>query len=368
MKMKKYILLVIITTMLFTGCKKDGDITGNTGYSVPNLWSPANQAISRPLTIDFSWSPVNGAAKYQLRISTDNAFALKFFNDSMLTTTTQQVSGFTFYTTYYWRVRAKSGGKWTEYSDTHTFKTVPFSMIPIPAGTFVMGDPYGEGERNEHPIHQVTLSSFLISSTEVSQQMYQMFTGKNPSTFQGTLYPVHMVSWYDAIDYCNKLSIAEGLTPCYSINGNTAPGSWSSGTIEMSKSGGYRLPTEAEWEYAASAGGNKYSGTISAAEASNYAWYYTEPQSSIHQVGIKLPNSYGLYDMCGNITEWCWDWYGSYTADAQTNPAGAASGTLRVAKGGAWYSAIELCRIYYRYFYTPDTTNQFVGFRVARDK
>lgn len=366
--MKKYIYFVLLAILACTGCKKDGDITGNTGYSVPNLWSPANQTISQPLTIDFNWSPVNGASKYQLKISTDSAFATRFYSDSTLKATTQQVGGFIYYTTYYWRVRAKNGDKWTEYSDTHSFRTVPFSMITIPAGTFVMGDPYGEGRVNEHPTHSVTLSSFSISSMEVSQRMYQMFTGTNPSTFPGTLYPVHMVSWYDAIDYCNKLSIAEGLPPCYSINGNTAPGSWIGGTIVMSKTGGYRLPTEAEWEYAASAGGNKYSGTISSTEAINYVWFYTEPQSCIHQVGIKLPNSYGLYDMCGNITEWCWDWYSDYTADAQTNPTGAATGTLRIAKGGAWYSAIELCRIYYRYSYAPGTKDKYVGFRVARDK
>jgi formylglycine-generating enzyme required for sulfatase activity len=366
--MKKYIYFVLFIGLACTGCKKDGNITGNTGYSVPNLWSPANQSISQPLSMEFSWSPVNGASVYQFMISTDKSFGYTFKNDSTLTATTKQVTGLSLYSIYYWRVRAKNGLVWTNYSETHSFRTLPFNMIDISAGTFVMGDPYNEGRFNEQPTHSVTFSAFSISSTEVSQQMYQLFAGTNPSTVPSPLYPVETVSWYDAINYCNKLSTAEGLAPCYSINGNTAPSSWNSGMVAMTRSGGYRLPTEAEWEYAASAGGNRYSGSISVADAPNYIWYVDNSRLYHHYVGVKIANSYGLYDMCGNVSEWCWDLYGYYSSSTQTNPTGASSGTTRVVRGGSFMSPIDSCRVYARFNRTPTFSDSLTGFRLVRDK
>jgi formylglycine-generating enzyme required for sulfatase activity len=204
-------------------------------------------------------------------------------------------------------------------------------MVPVADGIFQMGSTSGGSD--ELPAHSVKVSSFLISKYEVTQAQYQQVVGSNPSHFTGGTdapkRPVEQVSWYDAVSFCNALSDREGFQKVYTINGTNV-------TADFSKNG-YRLPTEAEWEYAARGGnqsrGYAYSGSNTAGDV---AWDGSNSGETPHPVGTKAPNELGLFDMSGNVWEWCWDRYGSYGSAAQDNPPGPTSGTYRVLRGGSW--------------------------------
>ncbi|HHV37555.1 MAG TPA: SUMF1/EgtB/PvdO family nonheme iron enzyme [Candidatus Cloacimonetes bacterium] len=234
------------------------------------------------------------------------------------------------------------------------------SMIFVEGGTFMMGS--SDGYDDEKPIHEVSLSSFMISQYEVTQKEWLEVMGSNPSSFKGSHRPVENVSWHDAIDYCNKRSVKEGLTPCYSGSGNNIACNWDAN--------GYRLPTEAEWEYAAR-GGNKSSGYEYAGSntLSDVAWYYGNSGDKTHQVGQKSPNELGIYDMSGNVREWCWDWYGEsfYEKSPIRDPRGSTSWRGRVLRGGSWKSRLDLyCMVAYRSTNTPIVASNGSGFRVVR--
>jgi formylglycine-generating enzyme required for sulfatase activity len=177
---------------------------------------------------------------------------------------------------------------------------------------------------------------------------------------EGDNYPMYYVSWYEAIEYCNRRSKKEGLTPVYSGSGND---------ITFNKNAnGYRLPTEAEWEYAAKGGskGNQafeYSGSNNVNEV---AWYADNSGGSTHPVGTKAPNDLGLYDMSGNVWEWCWDWHGDYLADFPTDPVGASSGSYRVERGGSWGSSAQYARSASRGGTEPSNRYDNLGFRLVR--
>ncbi len=237
--------------------------------------------------------------------------------------------------------------------------TVPEGMVLVPAGTYMMGS--NNGDSDEKPVHQVTISkAYYMGKYEVTQAEWVKIMGHNPSNWKGDTLPVESVSWNEAVEYCNKRSLAEGLMPCYSSNGSTIYCNFSAN--------GYRLPTEAEWEWAARGGGKDllhydYSGSNN---VGTVAWYTDNSGGRTHPVGQKQGNSLGLYDMSGNVWEWCWDWYGGYSGSNQTDPAGAASGTSRVIRGGSWrYSAANV-RSVGRDFNTPGYRYNFLGFRVAR--
>jgi formylglycine-generating enzyme required for sulfatase activity len=231
-------------------------------------------------------------------------------------------------------------------------------MVYVHGGSFTMGSPSNEQGRSarEGPQHHVTVNSFYMGKYPVTQAAYQEVMGTNPSLFKGPNLPVEQVSWFDAVEYCNKRSIKEGLTPAYSVNGNNV--SWNQ------YADGYRLPTEAEWEYACRAGTNApfYSGT----SVDSSGWYADNSGGKTHPVGEKQPNSWGLYDMHGNVLEWCWDWLGNYSKEAQTNPRGAASGTERVYRGGCWRFEAHQTRSAFRFGNHPYLQSFLVGFRVVR--
>jgi adhesin HecA-like repeat protein len=231
------------------------------------------------------------------------------------------------------------------------------NMVLVEGGTFQMGSTNGDDD--EKLVHAVTVKSFYMGKYEVTQEEWMEVTGINPSNFRGDNLPVEMVSWNEAVEYCNKLSLKDGLTPAYRGSGDDI-------VCDFNVSG-YRLPTEAEWEYAAR-GGNKdyisyeYSGGN---RVYSVAWYYGTSYNSTHPVGTKQANSLGLYDMSGNVWEWCWDWYGSYSSGSQTDPAGASSGTNRVLRGGSWGSSAASVRSAYRYYYTPSGRGSNLGFRLV---
>jgi formylglycine-generating enzyme len=251
-----------------------------------------------------------------------------------------------------------------------TYKPAPVSKIPedfvlVKAGSFTMGSPSGESGRDSDEIqHTVRISKdFYISKYEVTQAEYKSIMGTNPSDTDrgiGDNNPVNKVSWYDAVEYCNKRSRQEGLTPAYTINGNTV--TWNK------NANGYRLPTEAEWEYAARGGHQAGSYNIYAGSdtMSSVAWYSDNSGGKTHPVGQKQSNELGIYDMSGNVWEWCWDWAGHDPSGSVTDPAGPSSGSNRVVRGGSWYYLATDCRSARRSYYSPSYGLNTLGFRVVR--
>jgi formylglycine-generating enzyme required for sulfatase activity len=234
---------------------------------------------------------------------------------------------------------------------------MPDNFVRINGGTFMMGSPANEPERSDNETqHQVTVSPFYIGKYEVTQKEYQEVMGTNPSHFKGDNLPVENVSWYDAVEYCNKRSQKEGLTPAYTIYGTIV--TWNR------NANGYRLPTEAEWEYACRAGTNTAYNT-GAIISDNTGWY-RDNSTSTYPVGQKSANAWGLYDMHGNVSEWCWDKFGSYSSGSQTDPIGAVSGGSRVNRGGSWYFSAANVRSANRYYFYPSDRNLILGFRLVR--
>jgi formylglycine-generating enzyme required for sulfatase activity len=246
-------------------------------------------------------------------------------------------------------------------------------FVLIESGTFNMGSPANETQRqdNEGPQHQVTVSAFYMARNLVTQSEYRDIMGADPSNFRGPTLPVERVTWFEAVEYCNKLSEREGLTTAYTINGtgNDRTVMWNQ------DANGYRLPTEAEWEYACRAGTSTPFSTgnnITTAQA-NYDGNYPYGNNARGQwlertsnVGIYPSNTWGLHDMHGNVFEWCWDWYGNYTSDPQTDPTGEATGSYRVLRGGSWYDNGRYIRSAYRNSSSPFLRSYSVGFRLAR--
>jgi formylglycine-generating enzyme required for sulfatase activity len=257
-------------------------------------------------------------------------------------------------------------------------------MVQIQGGTFTMGSPETEANRDANETqHQVTLTGFYMGKYPVTQAQYESVMGNNPSYFTPSVSngastmnrPVEKVSWYDAIVFCNKLSMNEDLSPAYSISGSTDPAVW--GTVPTSSnatwnaveivagSTGYRLPTEAQWEYACRAGTTTAYNTGDTI-SDNTGWYSSNSSDRTHNVGEKPANAWGLCDMHGNVHEWCWDWNGAYATEAQTDPTGAVSGGYRQVRGGAWVNLGQYLRSARRNNRSPNTNydNQ-VGFRLA---
>ena len=232
----------------------------------------------------------------------------------------------------------------------------------------------------------LTIPDLIVSDHEVTRGEYKAVMGSDPSAasandkdgneLEGDAVlnnPVNYVSWYDALVYCNKLSMLENLTPCYSIDGSTDPDDW--GEVPTSSNStwnaatcnyeaeGYRLPTEAEWEWLARGGENyEYAGSDN---VDDVAWYTSNTNDTgTREVKTKAPNGYGLYDMSGNVYEWCWDWYGSISDSSAAD--GATSGSYRVCRGGSWYYSDSYCKVAGRSSYNPNFRNNLYGLRVVR--
>ena len=229
-------------------------------------------------------------------------------------------------------------------NQTITVDGVSFKMIAVEGGTFQMGSPESDAEADddEKPQHEVTLSNYYIGETEVTQELWETVMGSNPSEFKGPKLPVENVSWDDCQTFIGKLNAQTGKT--------------------------FRLPTEAEWEYAARGGkkskGYTYSGSNT---IGNVAWYDGNSGETTHEVGTKQANELGIYDMTGNVWEWCQDWYGEtyYEKSPSTDPLGPDSGSSRVNRGGCWWRGVRFCRVAYRYGDSPGSRDDDLGFRLA---
>ena len=237
-----------------------------------------------------------------------------------------------------------------------------------------------EGGTFNNGTSDVTLSSFYMDKYEITQAEYQAVMGVNPASGYGvgSNYPVYYVSWFKAIEYCNRRSIQEGLTPCYSYstygtNPDNWPAGWNSSNTNHTNvncnwtANGYRLPTEMEWMFAAKGGnqsqGYTYSGSNSIGDV---AWYTSNSGSTTHTVGTKAANELGTFDMSGNVWEWVWDIYGSYPSGSQNNPTGANSGSFRVRRGGSWNYNAYKCTVSYRNYNGAAYSSYGIGFRCVR--
>jgi len=311
---------------------------------------------------------------------------------------------------------------WTgNYSTTMRFKVTAVDaatsgdeFVLIPAGSFQMGNALsasGDGYSEELPIHTVQVSAFYMGKYEVTKACWDEvrtwglthgYTDLTVGSMDGTTnyskganHPVNSITWHDIVKWCNARSQMEGLTPCYYTEvGQTVASIYKTDDIDITNTmvkwtaNGYRLPTEAEWEKAARGGlsGKRFPwGDIINLTYANYCnldYSYESPQNQLYHpiwsnnndgnlpytapVGSFAPNGYGLYDMAGNVWEWCWDRYGSYTSASQTDPHGTTNSSFRVFRGGSWSSYAFECRVAYRYIIDPDGTGGDLGSRIVR--
>ena len=233
-----------------------------------------------------------------------------------------------------------------EGSQTFTVNGIKFTMVPVEGGTFTMGATSEQGSDvsdDEKPAHQVTLSDYYIGQTEVTQALWKAVMGSNPSFFKGDNLPVEQVSWDDCQVFIQNLNQLTGKQ--------------------------FRLPTEAEWEYAARGGrksrGYKYAGGN---DIGLVAWYTGNSGNETHTVATKQANELGVYDMSGNVEEWCSDWYGDYQSSSQSDPQGPSSGSNRVSRGDCYFSDARDCRVSNRYYNLPDYRNDYLGLRLSCKK
>jgi formylglycine-generating enzyme required for sulfatase activity len=235
-------------------------------------------------------------------------------------------------------------------------------MVRIPAGTFQMGSRHGKDDATA--VHTITLDAFLMDKYEVSQAAYESLGLPNHSHFKGPTLPMEMVTWVQAANYCNARSKAEGLQPCY--NEDTAECNFDAD--------GYRLPTEAEWEYACRAGmDSDYSFGNDTRWLGEFSWFADNADKKTHPVGQKRPNPWGLYDMHGNVAEWCNDNYAKdyYASSPDKNPRGPVEGKQNVLRGGSWKSSAEALKSGYRLAENPGFSDaclarDAIGFRCVR--
>jgi formylglycine-generating enzyme required for sulfatase activity len=235
-------------------------------------------------------------------------------------------------------------------------------LVALSAGSFLMGSPPYEKERErDEDRHEVTLTRpFLLGATEVTQAQWREVMGTNPSEYRGDDHPVEQVDWYDAVRFCNALSRREQLTPAYRIDGDQV--------VWDRDADGYRLPTEAEWEYACRAGSDtRFAGGDRAAHLREQAWYRGSAGDGTRPVASLAANAWGLHDMHGNVWEWCWNWSAAYPSRFATDPIGPAGGRSRVIRGGAWNSPAASCRSAKHNAAAPEMRMPTLGLRVARN-
>ena len=338
--MKKTLLIISMITLIFAGCKKFDEIEASKVEIVEEKIERNNH-----ITFDVTYSyPVdleavevyiadnvnmNNAKSYSCNVD-GNKFSVSIDNVNF-----EKIYYCYEYDNGYEKEKSEVYGRFY-----FTVNGVSFTMIAVEGGTFQMGEQGSGAGDNEKPVHSVTLSDYYIGETEVTQELWEAVMGSNPSNFKGSKKPVEKVSWNDCQEFITKLNNLTGKN--------------------------FRLPTEAEWEYAARGGnksqGYKYSGSNT---RGNVAWYYDNSGSKTHDVKTKQANELGIYDMSGNVWEWCQDWYGSYSSSSQTNPTGPSSGSDRVCRGGCWSNAAILSRVSFRSYNSPGSRGSGLGLRLS---
>jgi formylglycine-generating enzyme required for sulfatase activity len=348
----------------------------------PTLAAPQNVQAGTPGTnsVAVSWDSAGSGIRYKVYYNTQNDPSHASALSNLAVGTSMNINGLRSGTAYYFWVTSLKDGLESGKSVVLAVQTAvvrpaerPISgdMVRIQGGTFTMGSPASEVDRQdwEGPQHQVTVSGFYMGKYEVTQAEYQAVMGTNPSSFTGDRLPVEYVSWFDAVNYCNERSRKEGLSAAYTVNGTDV--SWNR------NANGYRLPTEAEWEYACRAETNTpfNTGDNLTTSQANYDGNYPYNNNAkgillntTTTVGSFAPNDWGLYDMHGNVWEWCWDWYESYGSGAQADPVGAPSGTDRVFRGGSWINDAQFLRSANRLYITPSYRLNNLGFRLVRSE
>ena len=374
---------IIPSVLLFCGCSKL-NMTG--GWQAPNKPSnpiPANGANYQNTSLKLTWmgADVNGDNTVTYDVYLDQVDPPVTKVSSSQTDTTYTASYLSVNATYYWYIVASDVKAVTKGDIWHFSTQLPTSggMRLIRGGTFQMGSMVNWFEQ---PIHWVTVSSFYMDTSEVTQDDYYLLMTQAPSHFADSRRPVETVTWFDAVLYCNARSIKKRLDTIYSytsISGTAGNGCTDLAglSIDFTKNG-YRLPTEAEWEFACRAGtatdyywGRSYPPVTTddtLVMDSNAVWGHNSPTTSL-PVASKKPNFYGLYDMSGNVNEWCNDWmgYGYYSNSIATDPTGPDSTGLRVVRGGSWADNVAVnLRSAFRSAQTPTYRFNGVGFRCVR--
>jgi len=342
---------------VFTPATLAATITG-ANLSAMNFLATASTVPEAPSGLGATAAPINrinlvwvdnanNETGYSVERKTGSSGTYAPIGTVAANVTTYSDSSLSASTTYYYRVRATNGVGNSGYTAEASAATYELATLVTPAlvkvtgGSFTMGDTYGEGNSNELPTHLVTVGDFYIGAYEVTQGEWRAVMGSNPSYFSacGADCPVEQVSWNDIQIFITTLNQLSGKS--------------------------YRLPTEAEWEYAARSGGQsqKFSG---GSDINTTAWYSVNAANATHPVGLKLGNGLGSFDMSGNVWEWVSDWYGPYSSSAQTNPTGPLSGLNRVIRGGGWSSADALSvRTTSRLFGSTVLKTNYIGFRLA---
>ena len=326
-----FILSVLFIIVFLVTCKKDNDkVTGDVKVmSVKLNKESLTLGVGETETLIATVLPENATIKEVYWTSS---------NPTVATVTNGLVTPISVGTAKI-IVTTLEGNK-TATCELEVYKIEEPVMVFVEGGTFIMGCIEGECESNELPTHQVTVSSFYMGKYEITQKEWEGVMGNNPSSIKGDNLPVENVSWNDIQEFIFRLNAVTGKK--------------------------YRLPTEAEWEYAARGGnqsnGFKYSGSNN---LDAVAWYAGNSGNNTHPVGYKQPNELGIYDMSGNVWEWCSDWYGEYPEFSQINPQGPVSGSERIGRGGAYYVIATRCRVSNRDSDPPNLFGSTLGFRLV---